>query len=1733
MPFPASPQFNIFDWNPRALSAVDGSSLAGSAATGMITAGVINGKFFSNAEYLALFADSKVNNNGVAITSFSIPLAPVGNFFTLELELALANDIPDSWTEDNQHIFISLNNNPTPGVGFFATKKGLYLANSLTDKNPTLLSGSDKFFTDAKGNPQSFVIRAIGDNTTGRVAFYMATADAAYDEENGANWWLYPDLSLIHNFQIKPSTGALTAFSILLEAKQGTELSVIMYSARLADTLLTPVFRPVAIIDATWQAVVGKAITLSGKNSYDKYGAAITYDWHIEHAPKGSTAILQGATRASATSVVGPVTDKDFVVFSKNYTSKDNLKTVTVLGTNPPNQSLSLVVLDTGLVIKPDTDALGNIITTALQLSVASKNFLSAAYTDALAENYVIELASPLFAGNGVIVSGTYAFSGGTGSYIDTPVFIPDLPGPYVFSLRVNNGVTYGAKVLFTVSITQTDEMLGEIPDGNYIFKYLPDFWNLVKNKEQLAVIWAAITQVLTGDLVQAWQNDYSKSIRDISRKYQRRWTSFPNKVIPATNYIYGYDPIKVTITDVVASTALDVTGYTTKTATILGPSASPISTGLVLCRANDNYPTVVEINKITAAGANWTVQSTSSDLPVCRKLLGGFALQNVGVNTYTDASYNFSKSAAQSDYVRTVAPSGEKDVKMITALPAATGYVTTAAALTDVFTDKQTTWEIVRKVRNVRLTVMPYFVFEDGTTDYELQIGDMAVVALLSPYSSTELNISCTVLAVSTKAVFVDLTPVIDALNTEAKEDDINPNKIWTDYEIAERAVSIAYFLRTRRSRKVIDLVAVPKLGKSTTSAEYVENRDFTVSDERVHITPLLTGTASMVANFKDITTSSTDGWYSLPALPTLDDLYEAAGETDTSIPFYVLLETGTMAGLYEVSTLNGNHIAVTSNFARIESSTFSINRYRGKNVPPDNHWAEVSFYDNWRAIEGNFGLMVGLPKQYILDDNVQVDYLTLVKSIVFSFMSGPTLGNLALMTEAFINVPFVEHDCQVLHILPPVDNKDGIVVVRDPYGRDVRYRYPSGAVLGINPTTQKTIEAYPTIVDRPDKLNAIDKAVYDNAILPAYTRLFDVVQVDDFISNNALVESFLPGQNVISKFHTFVVRVPLEIAKTTEAFALIRTYLTMAKAAYTRFILVGTLSFLDEIVVEEILTKIVTLLLKDTPHTAPFALNPAETPVKNLLSVVFPAQPTSPANPSIPKYFADGTVYTTNVDSIERYESGYQEGVLDDYSGDGSINAVHAEIDRVNSIDFDDFDILNSYLWVPITKDNTAPYNDVEFKLGEPIRILDNGAVLADTPNRYQWNASPPVIVHIGAGVHPKIPGVYSYQVNHPHTYLLLGFKRTQSTASLGDPTAVISNYANAQMIDGLYYASLALTGPLNNMRIEGRVSGARASLAIPVPNRVLNPADRKYFLLERINQVDKLDMYNLNDEPVLINTVYINNMSAPTTIQDVANAFTGNALAGPPAFAPYTAHVTRMRQQLQQFPYDPALADNLQFVPATAAGLYYSWAGTLPAIDNFSLDYVEPAGPVSTTPTAITAFTRPVGWAGVKNVHLGFKFTRAGGWHKTHGFVTVTIPKPDVRGARWNNATTTMRVEGMYFISPDTVTPATIHTAVAYNGNYTGSWVFVRNNLGVETAATTVTFETGLAAGPGLRFVLGIDGSVQTSTGHVLNATFPGLVAGVYTVIVRHYRPFVFRSGAASQLEIDADEIGGVTV
>jgi len=408
------------------------------------------------------------------------------------------------------------------GLRLFVSQEGIgYLPQNDPSAAVEILSGSPDLFQ----YPFHLRLHLVSDGTSGDVTVYATSEDAAGAEIGNAAW-------VVTAPQVTGPIANVADFYC-------TGATAVLESLRLSSLQLAANVIPVAQIDAPAASIAGRALQLNGTSSYDPEGKALTYDWELETVPAGATPILGGLVPAT----VALTNWLSTVTVSTSYKGTEgNLYTIEVL-----NGTL-------------DFDLTGYAFTVTVPVATTLSEFVfmindATKYGQPAAISAVF--SAELTSGNGtdvVPLTALTSFSGGSDSTNPNPGFIPMVSGTYVIGLAVSDGIFTSAQVLHTLEVSPVDALLETVPDAEFIWDTLPDFWSRVSREERsvFSKIWSSFMQVMSGDTIRAWQDDYAKSLRDIPVKYQRKWVGFPT-LIDATGDLTGpeyYSAISATLQD-------------------------------------------------------------------------------------------------------------------------------------------------------------------------------------------------------------------------------------------------------------------------------------------------------------------------------------------------------------------------------------------------------------------------------------------------------------------------------------------------------------------------------------------------------------------------------------------------------------------------------------------------------------------------------------------------------------------------------------------------------------------------------------------------------------------------------------------------------------------------------------------------------------------------------------------------------------------------------------------------------------------------------------------------------------------------------------------------------------------------------------------------------------------------------------------------------------------------------
>lgn len=1770
MAIPQSTLFDLCDWNVRAAS----TSSAGDRTLTDMTTGLQQVAQTENTvaidEYLWAGADAEqaqgpvVRRAGFRLLGMAIPES-----FTFEFDLLLTPNLPKSFENPNNRLFIAAVNQQGATAGLLFSYQGIAVAAAPDDPSPTPLGGSASLLVDEKGALHtSITVRISVDAPAGFMSIMLAPTALAYDPQTGGTVWAdSPDLVLQYTVPLRSTTLQIGEGVILQATACSADKLKELYtnytgpgqgvlagvgSLRLATGVIPLSIRPTAVASAAAQVMAGRPFVLRGIDSYSPIGNPLSFNWEIEASPDGSTAVLEGAT-ASVLEV-----GADLLVRYRTPTSISNAFSVVVeeqAGIEfPLHVSFASGVLR--ILLEMQFDNLGNLVprTTGEDVVASFNSSFSPAYCPDVAEAFQVGVGSS--GGSTPLTPGIYLFAGGAagaGSTLPSPRFIPDLPGRYRFTLVVDDGIRPSVKAAVTVLAQMTEQLMGHRPNADYIFQNVSDFWNLVPDRAQLSTVWSATMQVISAEMLAAMQSDHSKTLRDISRRYQRRWLNYSTVATPAQDATLVI-PGKRGILGVTVPTVLQ--GYGSAIATVDGTfDAEPILAGTrVLLRNSVEPPKIIPVSKTSNVPGTTNAWRLHADAPQFTQYrLVGSSTSGHFVPDPTDpsvlesvlfTSHNLSMSQfdVNRDVVRVDLGGGTIVVRAVEVNPVKgppgqlARMENTLQLLKSVGSPPQSesigaqpvddrvfAWEHLRRAHGSHVTVTPYFQYPPATDlqEFKILLGDLAAVEVTDPGTGVAQVIHLPVVAVDSGTVFVQWATLLTQLSVLSPGGPAGDGSTpWGLEDLPTWSTRLRGFVRTQRVPGFTELVSVPYLG-STVEAKLFENTDYGVDQGDVQFRDWLSGTGIVVAGSEDVTLVSVQMHSDFPVDPTIEALQSAGADV-------LVLGEGD-AGTYRIVGRPAVN-KFTLDRAVLIGGRYPVRvpRFHYRAIPDALLWAEVSHFDNYKMIEGRFGLYVGMPRS-LLVDAPRADYLSVVRSLWFAYLSGPTLHNMRLPIQAFLGLPFAEADGQITHIEEATPQQPGQVVVVSTAGVTYTYSYPYGVDLGINPRSGRKFRAAP--LDLAGGIPEQDDWLAD-ARIERFTSLVEVVEVADYISNPDLLDRELRGQDLTRRYHTFMVDVPLRVAQSTRTFPLIRSFLQEAKSAHTNYILVGSFACVDDIEVTDVLNVHATIMLHDGLGTAPFTAPKASVGPQGQGAIalavenkLWPAEGVSAAFPVGSFPARQLTTTPTQLGEVkERYEAGYVEGVLDNYSGDGSLNRHLARVDQVNRFDVGGIDVCRSFLWVRCTIDASG----TEFVVGERIRLTT--ASLPATELSTIWATSPPVVVYVGAGHNPHLPGVQPPQLQHPDTYVLLGFHYEPVVTgefAVGDGSltylqpdtaawGAVVDLGTEDRLDALGVGA-ALQSGIANTAIEGMVSGARATPLDALTRS--DPAHAPYFLLERMFRLDKAQDYGPEDEVNITATTYI-----PMTGMLRSAYKLDNPSVVDPAY----------RRAVQARPYRPAVSADEQFVPSVGPGLFLDSdltgltpdVGGGPATDlNYKVrwGYVD-QGPIDSIVGGVPllSFAADGTVPFVKNVHLGLTTRSLKWWQYSQGFTQWRAPTPSIWRVRSfvggpYGVPGILRIEGHAFVAVDqTGTPSGGGTVWDnLDGDVGGVWVFLRlHGTGTLIPALAVDFKTGIG-GIG-DTVLWLDATAQTQTGLALEVTPPVLADGVYDVVVRQYRRFAGDGG-----------------
>lgn len=494
----------------------------------------------------------------------TIPLAGVPNTWTLEWTVVFER-VPLNFNTDANHIYFGGSNDGGPVAGVLVSEQGLAYTGSVhydggelvLDAPVTLLPDTAQLVTLGR----EIVFRLVADGNTGIVLLYAtALSDLLVSGHN-----LVAILPVITAGEVGFPPIDQAVFSVQGTASQPSRMVLERWC--MSSTALVTNLPPVAIAGDD-QAVRRCAIVrFDGSDSFDPEGVPVTYSWRLIDGPEQEVLITQ--VHDAATYPVGPpggFTDKIHSVALGSAHALDPILAGDVINAG----GTPVTIVTTG------SDGNGFFV---LLAQAAVPDGITGGSFKLLRQRGISDSTSAM------------------------PTFYPTAVGFYRFDLIVNDGNSNSESSVVSINVVESPLPRGVVPDMGFMFNYLSDFWRMVEDSPRVAVLWSALAQVVSTELYTLWQHEYSKSLRDIQRRFVRRWLHY--------DLLLGEPVPEFTTVRVVLG------GVTSSTMDPLGVAGVEGTTLVISSDALTENATVIieEADPVTAASLAFELSSKLQDI--------------------------------------------------------------------------------------------------------------------------------------------------------------------------------------------------------------------------------------------------------------------------------------------------------------------------------------------------------------------------------------------------------------------------------------------------------------------------------------------------------------------------------------------------------------------------------------------------------------------------------------------------------------------------------------------------------------------------------------------------------------------------------------------------------------------------------------------------------------------------------------------------------------------------------------------------------------------------------------------------------------------------------------------------------------------------------------------------------------------------------------------------------------
>jgi hypothetical protein len=747
--------------------------------------------------------------------------------------------------------------------------------------------------------------------------------------------------------------------------------------------------------------------------------------------------------------------------------------------------------------------------------------------------------------------------------------FSPDIVGEYVVGLIASDGVNFSPKVTQVISIRaiMIPHGRGLVPDGKFIWSYIRDIWQQVEDKEWFETLWSALLQIAGADLLNLYQTDYNKSIRDIQDQVQRRWLSYePKLALDQDDISFIFDNQQAGVTASTNNALLGISSSVDYQSSFAVPynngvgDLSSLAAGRIVLLGGRPLK-ITRQHVYSYLGTSYTlVTSDVDDIPT-----GMSGVSWRAAHTLISKNNDFDALGVSAGDLMMVEVSVIGSQLAVDVPAQVIGVLGNRLAF--VLTDQPVLAGVIANIPNqTYLDISESFGINtvaqtNGVISFSgfasILMGDMQNGLFKTNYFNKELTPES---VISGAGLHFSIRP----------KHIIRNRFLPVDANLMSVPLLQRYIKQPELGTKT-DGSFVMIRGDRTISVEtpqwLSENVDYLIDDEFVADEKLTFAAGTAVINaptadfidrnmlpgdtFTIVTPTILAGDYPIKSVvsPTQIQLAKA-------VPTYPL--GGSVTARVQLKRRK------TGNFIR-----FVPGRFTAASPAPDRLWAEVSFFDNNPAIEDNFGILVGLKREDLDNITTNVTYRQAVTGLMYALTRGSAVSKIELGVKILLGLPFSEHR----GIIRSIDGNyrlDGVgtpilgrLLIEDvddndiPLGTMRVYTYPIDAtnteLSGVD-TNPATGVAY-AVGDLVEKLVSLSRGV----------------EVTDY-QTEPVVSGIL--QHILQQFHTFKVKINANIF-TIDEFKLVSDFLQKITPSYVSYMLPLIKTFSDSPVVTDAVTE------------------------------------------------------------------------------------------------------------------------------------------------------------------------------------------------------------------------------------------------------------------------------------------------------------------------------------------------------------------------------------------------------------------------------------------------------------------------------------------------------------------------------------------------------------------------------